>query len=139
MLDGVIAVLLVMTIVWCILLNRRLVGLRRHQNELNTLIGSLNEATVRAEAGIAALKDNAEKAGADLKSSIEQAERLNDDLNYLSQRSSRLAQRLETTPQSSQAPSAPQEVDLESHERSGPNPARRRMEQELLNALRAAR
>ena len=94
-LDALIAILLVATIVWCVLLNRRLAGLRRHQSELAGLIAELNMATERAEAGIAELKHNAEAAGATLQSSIERAQRLNDDLTYLSERSSRLVDRLD--------------------------------------------
>jgi len=103
---------------------------------LNVLIGNLNDVTIRAEAGIAALKDNAEKAGADLQSSIQQAERLNDDLNYLSQRSSRLAQRLGGTAQVSRTAAEP---EPETQEQPTQNPARQRMEQELLNVMRSAR
>ena len=95
LLDVIIAVLLVTTIVWCVLLNRRLTGLRKNQGELATLIAELNLATSRAENGISVLKSNAEEAGASLRSSIENAERLNDDLAYLSERGTRLVERLD--------------------------------------------
>ena len=95
LLDIVIAILLVTTIAWCVVLNRRLGGLRKNQSELATLIAELNLATSRAENGISVLKTNAEEAGATLRSSIDQAERLNDDLAYLSERGSRLVERLD--------------------------------------------
>ena len=95
LLDVLVSILLATTIVWCVLLNRRLKGLRRNQGELATLIAELNLATSRAEAGISVLKSNAEEAGASLQTSIEQAVRLNDDLAYLSERGSRLVERLD--------------------------------------------
>jgi hypothetical protein len=52
LLDVLISILLATTIVWCVLLNRRLRGLRRNQGELATLIAELNLAASRAEAGI---------------------------------------------------------------------------------------
>ena len=48
LLDIVIAILLVTTIAWCVVLNRRLGGLRKNQSELATLIAELNLATSRA-------------------------------------------------------------------------------------------
>ena len=95
LLDVLISILLATTIVWCVLLNRRLRGLRQNQGELATLIAELNLATSRAESGISVLRDNAEQAGANLQTSIAHAERLNDDLAYLSERGSRLVDRLE--------------------------------------------
>lgn len=95
LLDVLISILLATTIVWCVLLNRRLRGLRQNQGELATLIAELNLATSRAESGITVLRDNAEEAGANLQTSIAHAERLNDDLAYLSERGSRLVERLD--------------------------------------------
>lgn len=133
-LDALIAVLLVATIVWCVLLNRRLVGLRRHQSELAGLITELNVATERAEAGIAELKHNAEAAGATLQSSIERAQRLNDDLTYLSERSSRLVDRLDHSTRSTRRSG----VQASSAER-GAVEQHKKTQQALLDALRAAR
>ena len=95
LLDVLISILLATTIVWCVLLNRRLRGLRRNQGELATLIAELNLAASRAEAGISARKDNASEAGASLQASIDHAERLNDNLAYLSERGARLVERLD--------------------------------------------
>ncbi len=94
-LDIIIVVLLLTTIIWCVILNRRLRGLRANQGELATLIAELNLATSRAESGITVLKANADEAGASLQTSIEQAERLNDDLAYLSERGTRLVEQLD--------------------------------------------
>lgn len=133
-LDALIAVLLIATIVWCVLLNRRLVGLRRHQSELATLISELNVATERAEIGIAELKHNAEAAGASLETSIERARRLNDDLTYLSERGGRLVDRLEhstrATRRNEAGPSSAARNATDQHKKT---------KQALLDALRAAR
>ena len=136
-LDALIAILLTATIVWCVLLNRRLGDLRRHQNELSTLIADLNEATSRAEAGIAGLKHNAEVTGATLQNSIENARRLNDDLSYLSERSEQLVDRLDGS-------TRPARRKRTASSPSPPIPAakgqdRKNAEEALLNALRSMR
>lgn len=133
-LDALIAVLLVATIAWCVLLNRRLVGLRRHQSELAGLIAELNMATERAEAGIAELKHSAEATGATLQSSIARAQRLNDDLTYLSERGSRLVDRLDHSTRSTRRSG----VHASSAER-GAVEQHKKTQQALLDALRAAR
>ncbi len=139
LLDGLIAALLVATIVWSVVLNRRLKGLRRNQEELSNLIGALNQAAERAEAGIAALRANAEEAGASLQSSITQAERLNEELTYLAKRGSRLAQRLEGVREEESA-FAPQRLNTPSDRPpERPSETRREIEAGLLKALRAAR
>ncbi|MDA1356120.1 MAG: DUF6468 domain-containing protein [Proteobacteria bacterium] len=128
LLDIVIVILLVTTIAWCVVLNRRLRDLRKNQSELATLIAELNLATSRAENGITVLKTNAEEAGATLRTSIDQAERLNDDLAYLSERGSRLVERLDgPTKRSRQTSFANVNNPAgDAHKQSGQNSGRRK-------------
>jgi hypothetical protein len=99
--------------------------LRANQNELNALVATLNEAARRAEAGIAGLKAGAERAGASLQASIDKARRLNDEIAHRMDQASRVNER-------------PRVVgETETGDMRGEG--RKRLERELLSALRAAR
>jgi len=54
--DGVLCVLMVMLIVYCVKLNRGLTAIRSSDVEINKLIASLIEASDRAETSVAQLK-----------------------------------------------------------------------------------
>jgi hypothetical protein len=66
--DLAIILLLVPTIVYAVILNRRLSALRNSREELAKVIGSFNEATMRAEVGIPKLK----KATLDANSALQE-------------------------------------------------------------------
>jgi len=122
--DALIVALLGATVVYGVILSRRLAALRKHQSELGMLIGALNEAAARAEAGIAGLKVNAEQAGASLQSSIDKARRLSDELSSRTERGGALSERGRNAGPRGNEP--------------GGN-GRRQLEREILNALRAAK
>lgn len=121
LLDSLIVLLLVATIAYCVILNRRLGELRGSQGEFVKLIESFNAATVRAEASISRLREVGEEKGAALDDRVETARALCDDLVFLVERGSRLADRLEgrshtrdgTIPNvpKLRAPVAPSEID----------------------------
>ena len=90
-LDIVIAVLLVATIAYAFLLNRRLAGLRRDKRELESLAATFGQATIRAEESIAKLKFTVST----LNDRVDRAEALRDDLAFLVDRGSRAADQLE--------------------------------------------
>jgi len=90
-LDVTLAVLLVVTIVYAIILNRRLGALRRDRSELEALAASFTEATSRADASVGRLAKNA----TDLQVRIDQARSLADDLSFLTDRGEKTADRLE--------------------------------------------
>jgi hypothetical protein len=73
MIEGLVAVLLVMTIGYCMLLNRRLAKLRSNESSFKVTIAELITATENAERAIAGLKiavrDSNETLGARLRSS----------------------------------------------------------------------
>ena len=55
-LDGLVAILLAVTITYCVVLSKRLGELRRGREAFEKLIVELNEATARADSTIAGLR-----------------------------------------------------------------------------------
>lgn len=148
-LDIIVAVLLVVTIGYAVVLNRRLRGLRRDKEELAKLSGSFGEATMRASESIGLLRATADE----LRSRIDGAQELRDDLQFLIERGGGTADRLEekvraaraegvmpTKPGSSPIPESG-DGDLEETEeiKKDETMAKSEAERELLKALRAAR
>ncbi len=95
--DGVVAILLVATIIYAAVLNRRLGLLRSDKAELQSLVQSFAAASQQAEAGVAGLKSAAEEIGRKLEKKIEQAQSLREDLTYMLERGGLVADRLEAT------------------------------------------
>jgi hypothetical protein len=93
-LDGVVAALLVATIAYCVILNRRLGALRRDKDDLRQVVASFNEATVRAEAGIARLKQTGEAISEALQEQMEEAQARYDELVFVTDRADKLASTL---------------------------------------------
>jgi hypothetical protein len=93
--DFAVAGLLLATLSYCILLNRRLAALRDDKGELRELIIGLSAASQRAEAGVASLRVAAEQIGVGLQDEIDRARELRDDLAYMLERGGALADRLE--------------------------------------------
>jgi hypothetical protein len=94
-LDIVVILLLIPTIVYAVILNRRLTALRKSRDELSKVVNSFNEATMRAEAGIPKLKKATNEANLSLKDRVEKAQTLRDDLAFMIERAEELAGRLE--------------------------------------------
>jgi hypothetical protein len=94
-LDLVVILLLIPTIIYAVILNRRLVALRRSRDELARIVASFNDATLRAEAGIPKLKKATTEANQTLKERVDKAQTLRDDLAFMVQRAEELASRLE--------------------------------------------
>lgn len=93
-LEAVVAILLVATIIYAFILNRRLNAWRRDKGELMALIERFNNAAERAEAGIAALKSASEHTGQSLSAAIAKGQSLRDDFAYLIDRAEPLADRM---------------------------------------------
>jgi Domain of unknown function (DUF6468) len=93
--DAIVAVLLVATISYAAVLNRRLAVLRGDRARFEELIQGLTAAAQRAEAGIAGLKAVAEDSGRRLEKKLEEAHSLRDDLSYMLERGGGVADRLE--------------------------------------------
>lgn len=79
--EGLVAVLLAVTIGYCVLVNRKLVELRSDQSELKTIIRDLNAATGRAEQAISGLRQGAHIAEESLSKQIEHVRNLDAQLN----------------------------------------------------------
>lgn len=137
--DIVVAILLVVTIGYAVVLNRRLGILRRDKEELKKLVAGFGEATVRAEESIGKLKNTTDG----LHDSIDKAQALRDDLVFLIDRGGSAADRLEEMIRSARdetgvGPRPPAAAsgadDLEKAAES-----KSQAERELLKALQAVR
>lgn len=93
--DALIAVLLVATIGYAAVLNRKLGILRDAKSEMEALIASFSESTERAGNGVESLKQEAGRSGEALQKKVEAARGLVDDLGFLIERGTRLAERLD--------------------------------------------
>ncbi len=149
-LDVLIAVLLVVTIAYAMVLNRRLGRLRRDKTQLELMAGNFAKATTRADESIGRLKD----MGDSLRRNVEKAQALHDDLAFLIDRGEVAADRLEDivraarkesgltrVPEKAAGPvsvAAP-EIRDEAGRTEPLAPARSEAERELLKALQAAR
>ena len=96
LLNIVVICLLIPTIVFAVILNKRLEVLRSSRNDLGRLIEAFNEATTRAEAGIPRLKQAADSTGGALKDQIQKAQTLRDDLAFMIERAENALTRLES-------------------------------------------
>lgn len=96
LLDLLVAILLIATIGYAVMLNQRLNQLRKNRDDLAKIILSFNEATVRAESSIPKLKRAAEEAGQTLQERVEKAQSLRDDLAFMIERADTMANRLES-------------------------------------------
>jgi hypothetical protein len=93
--DALIAVLLVATIAYAAVLNRKLGVLRDGKSEMEALIVSFSESTERAGSGVESLKREAGRSGEALQSKVEAARGLVDDLGFLIETGTKLAERLD--------------------------------------------
>jgi hypothetical protein len=94
-LDLVMIILLVVTIVYAIILNRKLAAFRRSREDMQNFLTAFNAANERAETSITALRDMAEQSGEKLRDNIEKAGALNEDLSFMVDRGESIANRLE--------------------------------------------
>ena len=92
----VVICLLVPTIVFAVVLNKRLEILRNSRADLGRLIEAFNDATTRAESGIPRLKQAADSAGAQLKEQIRQAQTLHDDIAVMLERAESVVSKLDS-------------------------------------------
>ena len=79
--EGLVAVLLVLTIGYCMLLNKRLKRLKADEHSLKATIGELITATEIAERAIGGLKHTVREVNEDLGSQIESATDLSQKLS----------------------------------------------------------
>ena len=94
-LDIVVAGLLVATIAYATILDRRIRQLRAARGEIETMVVGFNTATARAESAIGDLKDGTEAGARELKPLMATARQIADDLQFLVERGNELADRLD--------------------------------------------
>ena len=95
LLEGLLAALLATTIVYAVILDRRLRTFRQARDEMQALLGNFTAATVQAQAGMTALRDTSTTTAAELKAQLDRGKALRDDLSFLLDRGTDLADRLE--------------------------------------------
>jgi hypothetical protein len=94
-LDVVVAGLLIATIVYATVLDRRIRQLRATRSELEAMVVGFNTATARAESAIGDLKAGTEAGSRELKPLIATGRQIADDLQFLVERGNELADRLD--------------------------------------------
>ncbi len=87
--------LLALTLVYCVILERRLAAVRKGQEGLKTTIGELNMAIAGAGASLRALKSAAGEAAQTLDERLKRARLHIDELSVLTASGERIAQRME--------------------------------------------
>lgn len=95
LLDLVVATLLIATIVYASVLNRKLAVLRNNKQEMEAMVNRLVQTTEQAEHGLADLKEAAGEKGDELDKRVKDATALVDDLGFLVDKGNSLADRLE--------------------------------------------
>jgi ABC-type transporter Mla subunit MlaD len=94
-LELTLTTLLAATLVYCILLERRLAAVRKGQDGLKRMIGELNGAIAGAGASLRALKSAAAGAAETLDERLKRARAVADELSVLSSSGERIAQRFD--------------------------------------------
>lgn len=95
-LEALVGILLVITVVYCAILDRRLKALRDGQDGLKAIIDGLDAATLRAQSGIAELRVSGDAVSGKLQEQVGKARALADELEIMVEAASRLADRLES-------------------------------------------
>jgi len=93
--DAVICLLLVTTIGYAMVLNRKLNLLRSARGEMEKLFADFTAATGQAEGNLQALKQSSGDAGQTLAKSVDDACRLADEMAFLVKKGNEIADRLE--------------------------------------------
>lgn len=94
-LDSLIVILLLATIVYAAILNKKLNRLRHNRVELEKATRTFAEAAYKADQNLIGLKQLVEGSGGGLQARIDRAQGLRDELNFLIETAEALAVRLE--------------------------------------------
>ena len=127
-----VAVLLVVTVAYCFILNRRLSELRGAQGELQKIMTEFADATRVAETGLSDLRHAGAQIAGDLKAQVDDARALYDELKIMTESGNELADRIEKGLVGRNEPTAPSVSDDDITARS-------ESERELIEALRQPR
>ena len=105
-LDILLVVLLLVTIIYAVLLSRRLSALRSGKVDLEGFITRMNEASARAEASLAGIRQAATSAKAELDQPVTKAQSLRDELMFLIDRADSAGERLANAGSAATPPAA---------------------------------
>ncbi len=94
-LEGLLAILLGVTVFYCVLLDRRLRNLRSGQDGMREVIANLNAATARAQASIGQLTVASQETGTQLRDVLTKGSAIRDELALMIETGNNLADRLE--------------------------------------------
>lgn len=106
--------LLAVTLIYCIILERRLAAVRRGQEGLKSTIGELNGAIVNAGASMRALKASAAGAADALDERLSRARGIIDELAVLTASGERIAERFDRAVSTQSAARAQAQPELPS-------------------------
>ena len=104
--EALVAVLLAVTIGYCVLVNRKLVQLRSDQSELKVIIRDLHAATGQAEKAIAGLRECAHLADESLGQQIDRVRSLDEQLRTNIGKGESLLAKFATMPRAQKAQGA---------------------------------
>ncbi len=93
-LESLVAVLLVVTIGYCFILNRRLAALRHGQNDMHNVVRSLNETTDKARISMESLRRNTKSIADELGEKIKSGRAIADELGMIVESGNNIANRL---------------------------------------------
>ncbi len=93
-LEAIVATLLLATITYCVIVNRKLEKLRADQENLKSIIRDLNQSTLQAEAAAGELRTTVEKASKELAIQINRAENSSSHLRNQNDKADGLLNRL---------------------------------------------
>jgi peptidoglycan hydrolase CwlO-like protein len=105
--DGVLVVLLITTIGYCAMVNRRLGAIRDAQAAMQDLASELNVATVRAETGLNQLRVAAAEANDHVDPLLQQVGLAATDLDMMCHRAKKLCDRLEAAVENTRVAPSP--------------------------------
>jgi Domain of unknown function (DUF6468) len=100
----ILSALLLATVVYCALLERKLSALRKGQDGLKETIGELNRAIISASVSMRTLRATADDAGKNLQEQIAKARAMTDELALLNVSGDRIAQRIVGGAQTTKTP-----------------------------------
>lgn len=110
--EGLVAVLLLLTIGFCIALNRKLVTLRADQTALQHTVAELDAATLRAERAIQGLRAAAGDANSSLTQQMRHADKMAKDLSKQVEAGGEVVSKLSAITRAAQRPAAPAKPEV---------------------------
>ncbi len=96
-LESLVAILLLVTIGYCFVLNRRLATLRHGQNEMHAVVLTLNEATDKAKVSVEQMRRNSMTIAGELTEKLRAGRAIADELGMILESGNSLADRLAGT------------------------------------------